>query len=361
MIDLSPNQQKAVAGGLTALSVAFLAAFAIALGWCAIKAVAFLAPAIAPVVAGLFLALFFKPYYSWWLKIAKNPALSVVLMLASVILPLSLFAWHFGSLIAGQLGEFAATAPERAARLAAWFRETFPNAQPIADRLGIPYSAWIDGFRGEIASFAADFARYVSSFLNWLVSLVFFVYYLTRPRMRGADWAREMTFLKPDTRSFVAEQIDAFTDIVVGFFQRQTAICLAEGLFYGLGFALAGARFGFITGFSLGVLNLVPLFGTVACLPVALTLAYFGADGSGVKAALVLAVWLSGQLLDGYLVTPRIQGRKTGLGYAGVIFSFFFWGVVFKSFAGLLLAIPLSAFFVVFWRALKSRYIKPFV
>ena len=84
----------------------------------------------------------------------------------------------------------------------------------------------------------------------------------------------------------------------------------------------------------------------------------FGDGGSLLRLVGVLAVWLTGQVLDGYLITPKIQGEKTGLGYAGVIFSFFFWGVVFHSMLGLLLAIPLSAFCVVLWRALKERYIK---
>ena len=83
-----------------------------------------------------------------------------------------------------------------------------------------------------------------------------------------------------------------------------------------------------------------------------------GDDGSLLRLFGVLAVWLTGQFLDGYLITPKIQGEKTGLGYAGVIFSFFFWGVVFHSLLGLLLAIPLSAFCVVLWRALKEKYIK---
>ena len=116
-----------------------------------------------------------------------------------------------------------------------------------------------------------------------------------------------------------------------------------------------------VAGFLLGVLNLVPLFGTAVCLPVALPLAYFGAGGSSVRLILVLVVWAVGQVLDGYCITPKIQGNRTGLGYAGVIFSFFFWGTVLGPVLGLLLAIPLSAFCVVLWRALKSRYIKPVV
>jgi predicted PurR-regulated permease PerM len=79
-------------------------------------------------------------------------------------------------------------------------------------------------------------------------------------------------------------------------------------------------------------------------------MAYFGADGSGLRVVLVLVVWIIGQVLDGYYITPKIQGDKTGLGYAGVIFSFLFWPIVLGPMLGLLLAIPLSACCVVLWR-----------
>ena len=65
--------------------------------------------------------------------------------------------------------------------------------------------------------------------------------------------------------------------------------------------------------------------------------------------------------MDGYFIAPKIQGDKTGLGYAVVIFSFFFWSTVLGPLLGMLLAIPLSAFCVVLWRAVKSKYIRPVV
>ena len=130
---------------------------------------------------------------------------------------------------------------------------------------------------------------------------------------------------------------------------------------YGAGFALVGLQYGFMIGFALGVLNLIPFFGSLVCLPVALPLAYFVQDGSIVRLILVLVVWGIGQVADGYLITPRIQGNKTGLGYAGVLFSFFFWAKVLGPMLGMLLAIPLSAFWTVLWRALKSKYIRPVV
>jgi predicted PurR-regulated permease PerM len=159
----------------------------------------------------------------------------------------------------------------------------------------------------------------------------------------------------------VTEQIDAFVDILVSFFQRQTVICLIEGIMYGTGFWIVGLPYGFLVGFALGVMNLIPFFGSIICLPVALPLAYFAQGGSLTRLVLVLCVWLAGQFLDGYFITPKIQGDKTGLGYAGVIFSFFFWSTVLGPLMGMLLAIPLSAFCVVLWRALKAKYIKPVV
>ena len=120
---------------------------------------------------------------------------------------------------------------------------------------------------------------------------------------------------------------------------------------------LVGLPYGFLIGFALGVINLIPFFGTVVCLPIALPLAYFGAGGSMTRLVMVLVVWGVGQLLDGYFITPKIQGNKTGLGYAGVIFSFFFWAIVLGPLLGMLLAIPLSAFCVVLWRAVKAKYL----
>lgn len=361
MIDFSDSQSKTIASALTALAIAVVVGFAVSAGWIVVKALGVLAPAVVPLVMGMFLAMFFKPYYSLWLKLVKNPTLAVALMLASVLVPVSLGIWYFGSVAATQVAGLVESAPERAAKVTQWFNDAFPNAKPLADKLEIPYDTWADSIKEAFVRFSMGFVGYMTSILNWLVSLVFFVYFVTRPALTGESWVKEMPFLKEDTRRFVATHIDAFFDIIVSFFQRQVVICLLEGVYYGLGFMLVQVPYGFLVGFALGVLNLVPLFGTVLCLPIALPLAYWGVDGSTAKLVMTLVVWLVGQVMDGYLITPKIQGNKTGLGYAGVIFSFFFWGAVFNSFLGLLLAIPLSAFWVVLWRALKSKYIKPVV
>ena len=364
MIDFTESQKRAVACGITALSVALVLAFAILVAWGVVKALAFAFPALVPVILGFFLALFFRPYYLWWRRLVRNPTVALVAMLATVFVPLGLVFWHAGSLIIEQLMNLIDQGPHLAEQVLHWFRGTFPRLHSLLLQMGVPYEdvGYMYTKYGSTALKASSGAfKVLSGVLSGIVTLIFFVFFLMTKQRRGGEITAHMPFLKDGTRLFLAAQIDAFVDILVSFFQRQTVICLIEGLMYGSGFWLVGLPYGFLIGFALGVMNLIPLFGSVVCLPIALPLAYFAQGGSLTRLTLVLGVWLAGQFLDGYFITPRIQGGKTGLGYAGVIFSFFFWSIVLGPVLGMLLAIPLSAFCVVLWRAVKARYIRPVV
>ncbi|MBO7683459.1 MAG: AI-2E family transporter [Kiritimatiellae bacterium] len=364
MIDFTDSQKRAVANGLTALSIAVVTAFIVLVAWGVVKALAFASPALVPVILGFFLSLFFRPYYLWWRRVVRNPTVALVCMLATVFVPIGLVLWYAGALIVDQLVNLIDQGPRLAEQVLHWFRTTFPRMHSLLLQMGVPYEdvGYIYTKYGSSALKAGTGAfKVLSGVLSGLVTLIFFVFFLMTKQRRGGEVTSHMPFLKEGTRAFLADQIDAFVDILVSFFQRQTVICLIEGFMYGAGFYLVGLPYGFLIGFALGVMNLIPLFGSVVCLPIALPLAYFPHGGGLTRMLLVLGVWLAGQVLDGYLITPRIQGGKTGLGYAGVIFSFFFWSIALGPVLGMLLAIPLSAFCVVLWRAVKSRYIRPVV
>ena len=288
--------------------------------------------------------MFFRPYYNVWLKYVKNPFLAAVGMLLSVLIPFGVIGWYSGAKITSEVLGLLEKGPEIMAKYQDLFSAYLPNIN------WAEYTGFVQ--RKVMGVFSGAF--------TWVLACIFLIYFVTRPDMRGEDCVKEMPFLKDETRGFVAEQINAFFDIMISFFQRQTKICLLEGCIYGAGFYLVGLPYGFLIGFMLGVLNLCPFLGSIVCMPVALPLAYFF-GGSLTRLVLVLVVWVGGLLLDGYVITPKVQGKNTGLGYAGVIFSFIFWGSVFGNILGLLLAIPLSAFCVVLWRSLKSRYIKPII
>ena len=353
-----------VSAGLTVLAVTVMIAFVAVVLKAVVAALSFASSAVVPVILGFFLSLFFKPYYGWWKRVLHNPTLAVVVMLATVFVPMGILLWYAGSVLVDQASNLVRQGPHLFKLVTEWFGETFPKLHGLLGELGIPYDnvgELYDRYGASALKAGSGVLRCLSGVLSVLVALIFFVFFLMTKERRGSEIMRQLAFLKDDTRSFVAEQIDAFFDILVSFFQRQTVICLIEGVMYGTGFWLVGLPYGFLVGFVLGVMNLIPFFGSVVCLPVALPLAYFAPGGSLTRLFMVLTVWLCGQFLDGYFITPKIQGDKTGLGYAGVIFSFFFWATVLGPLLGMLLAIPLSAFCTVLWRALKTRYIKPVV
>ena len=362
MIEFTQGQRKTIASGLFVVALAAVVAFVGFVAWLVLKVLAIASPAIVPVALGLFLSMFFKPYYAFWKRVVRNPTFALVAMLATVLVPLGLLLWYAGSVLTDQAVNLLRQVPHLVSQATEWFRTTFPRGKALLEQLGVPYENLGDlytTYAPTALKAGTGALKFLGGIVTSILTLVFFVFFLTTRTRKGGEIAEQFLFLKDDTRSFVAAQIDAFFDILVSFFQRQTVICLIEGCLYGAGFALVGLPYGFLIGFALGVLNLVPFFGSLVCLPVALPLAYFGHEGSLTRLVLVLCVWCAGQLLDGYVITPKIQGNRTGLGYAGVIFSFIFWSTLLGPLLGMLLAIPLSAFCVVLWRALKATYIKP--
>ena len=364
MIEFTSGQKKTVAAGVTVLALAVVFAFVAFFAWCVLRLLAFASGALVPLLLGFFLALFFKPYYRWWVGLVKNPTVALMAMLLTVFVPLGLLLWYAGAVMVDEVSNLIAQGPQLVKSVLTWFQTTFPKLHALLAQMGFSFEnvgEFYTKFGPSALAAGAGALKCIGGVMSVLVSLIFFVFFLMTKDRRGSEIVAELTFLKDDTRQFLGTQVDTFVDILVSFFQRQTVICLIEGVLYGTGFWLVGLPYGFLIGFMLGVLNLIPLFGSVICLPIALPLAYFGHDGSLSRLVMTLAVWLVGQGLDGYFITPKIQGDKTGLGYAGVIFSFFFWATVLGPLLGMLLAIPLSAFCVVLWRALKSKYIKPVV
>ena len=55
------------------------------------------------------------------------------------------------------------------------------------------------------------------------------------------------------------------------------------------------------------------------------------------------------------------MGDRTGLHPMAIIVAVFFWGSALDGILGMILAIPLTAFLVVFWRLARERYIEEWV
>ena len=93
-------------------------------------------------------------------------------------------------------------------------------------------------------------------------------------------------------------------------------------------------------------------------LAVALPTAYFQAEGGWELLGLTVIIFVVVQMIEGMILTPKIMGDKTGLHPVAIIVAILFWGAALGGIMGMILAIPLTAFLVVFWRLLKEKYVR---
>ena len=121
MFGLSERQKKWVAAGITSVAVAVVFVFAMAICWGLLKVADLAAPALIPVVLGILLAMFFKPYFGWFLVRLRNPTLAFVVMSLSVLVPAGFVLWLVGYMMVEQISAFVAAAPTVVARASAWW------------------------------------------------------------------------------------------------------------------------------------------------------------------------------------------------------------------------------------------------
>ena len=142
---------------------------------------------------------------------------------------------------------------------------------------------------------------------------------------------------------------------VAAFVRGQLLVGFLLGVFYASGLVLIGLNYGLLIGLASGILSFIPYLGfTVGFgLSIIIALVQFWPDWPWLLAT--VAVFLVGQLLEGYILQPRLIGRSVGLHPVWLIFALFAFGLLF-GFVGLLVAIPAAAAIGVLTRYGIERY-----
>ncbi|MBL9186407.1 MAG: AI-2E family transporter [Opitutaceae bacterium] len=214
-------------------------------------------------------------------------------------------------------------------------------------------------FTHAVPSLKAAFGGVVDlfAFLTHLAIIPVYLFFFLL--MRGASTrslADHLPFLSPGVRDDVVFLVSEFVDIIESFFRGQLLIGLCMGVLLAVGFTIVGLKFGLFVGLVFGLLNIIPYLGTILGLAVTVPLAFFQPGGGWQLLGLVLLVKIIVQCIEGWFLTPRIMGHSTGLHPVVIIVAVFFWGTAFGGVLGMLLAVPLTAFFVTAWRLAKRKY-----
>lgn len=370
-LELSSRQRATVAAAMTTGAGLVLVVVSIAVMWGLARFVGAFQNVLLPPVAAGILTMLLRPYYRWMVQICRgSQAAGLILFFLSALIPLGVFIWFATIFAVDQLLQLFQDLPSMINVMFEAGRSHWMKTATVLERYGLMsgfgdlaehpeemVTKGLQAFGGRISQSLAQMFQSAAGLFAWAVLPIYLAFFLMAKPFEPKQVGEFLPFLKKDTKEDVIYLFDQFIGILLTFFRGQIIIALVQGVLFAVGFYLVGLPYGIVIGMMLGLLNIIPYLGSIVGLGIALPLAYFNHDGGGLLVGLVLIVFGAVQAIEGYLLTPKIMGKSTGLHPALIIFAVFFWSVALDGILGMMLAIPLTAFAVVFWRLLKKKYI----
>ncbi|WP_019594892.1 AI-2E family transporter [Thioalkalivibrio sp. ALM2T] len=303
-------------------------------------------------IAGI-LALVLHPVVNFLETRLRLPRwLAIMLLMAIFFLGVGALLFFLVPTLTAQIVQLVTALPETLARWEDHFSFYFPEISAmISDRL--------EAGKGEESESSLEVTgETVMSYLGMLAGISFVPLFLFFALLSGDSLRGKASELLSIFQGRTQQKLLYFMDVFVGymtaFFQGQLMIAMIMGALYALSFTLIGLQYGVLAGLVLGLLNIVPFLGTLIGLLVILPLAYLQPDGGIELLMLTVLAFAVIQLIESWLLTPKIMSNRSGLHPALVIISLFFWGTALNGIIGMVLAIPLTAFFVAIWGEIKS-------
>ena len=236
----------------------------------------------------------------------------------------------------------------------------------INEKLGKSYSldsqtltTWVqnnaDGIRKAVQGMMPSIAQSSGKMIGVLINLLLLPFLLYYFLLDWQKWQESIARMIP--RRWIArvtEIAEELDDVLGQFLRGQLTVMLIMGFLYGTGLSLVGLKSGFAIGMLAGLLGFVPYLGAFIGIALASIAALLQFD----HFSSILAVWMVfviGQPLEGYILTPRLVGERIGLSPMAVIFALMAFGEL-MGFTGMLLALPMAAITLVLVRELLKVY-----
>lgn len=335
-------------------------ALLLALGWLAQT----LAPILAPFLLAAMLSYIGSPLVDTLEKRRVPRALGAVIAIGSVFAAAIALVVLLVPLVSAELAQLAA-------RLPVWVQTFNERLAPKVSALtGVPVHWDILSLQAVISAQGTSLTELLQNLWSVLaprvsvgtaavISLVgtllvapAVMFYLLR------DWhslLARLTHIVPvpwQTRACaMARRVD---QVLAEFLRGQLALMLSLACFYAVTLWAVGMDYALPVGIVTGLLVFVPYVGFGVGLALALVVSV--QQGWPVW-GWVLAVFMLGQVLESFVLTPRLVGERIGLNPVAVIFALMAFGQVF-GFVGVLLALPLSAVLLVGLREAHAVYVK---
>ena len=225
------------------------------------------------------------------------------------------------------------------------------NNKVDAKALDVPASGlikWSTKMLGGVIDGGAAIADLLSLFL--ITPLVAF--YLLR------DWdlivEKVYDWFPIRHKDTLQEQLNEIDKKLAAFVRGQGTVCLILASYYAITLTMTGLEFGVVIGVFAGLISFVPFVGAIFGGLLSIGLAYLQFE-AWTNIVIIAGIFILGQILEGYILTPKFIGEAVGLHPVWVIFSLLAGGALF-GFLGVLLALPMAAIVGVLFRFCIDHY-----
>lgn len=174
------------------------------------------------------------------------------------------------------------------------------------------------------------------------------------------DWphlvARAQQLVPQRMGSTVQGFVDECDSVLGQYLRGQLLVMLVLAAYYSTGLALFGFDLALPVGVFTGLAVFIPYLGFGLGLMLAL-LSGLLQFASVYAVVAVVVVYGIGQLVESFVLTPRLVGERIGMSPLAVIFALLAFGHLL-GFVGVLVALPLSALLVVAVRRARATYLE---
>lgn len=211
----------------------------------------------------------------------------------------------------------------------------------LATKVSDSAQSFVNSAFSVFASFANHIWHYTLATINFfaLVALVpIILYYFLR------DWPQMVksieSLLPMRGKSKAREVFTSINSLLSAYIRGQLNICFMLTVYYIIGLNLIGIDLALLLGVLSGFLIIIPFIGAMISFLLVTISCYF-TFGAGIELVYVIALFVIGHTVEGYILAPKIIGDRIGLHPVWIIFSVFAAGTLF-GFLGIMFAIPLA-------------------
>lgn len=228
--------------------------------------------------------------------------------------------------------------------------------EALDSEFGADLQSWLTKSAPLVSGWLLTQLTKVASWAGLLIGLllvpVYTFYFLMEKKGIQRSWTDYLPIYESKVKQEIVFIIRAINDCLIVFFRGQVLVALCTGTLLTIGFLSMRLPYAVLLGVIAGLLGIIPYLGVALSIIPAVILAIVQ-FGNWWAPLIVVGIFGIVQLLEGFVISPKIIGDRVGLHPLTIIIAVMVGTTLLGGILGGVLAIPLTAAL----RTLMFRYV----